>query len=199
MSDQTVQPINAIGDAKQEVKEPTDPIQEEFDAGKGFLAKDEIGQAAVAFHNVLKAHEEKEDQNGIANACNQLGNVCLAREDFDGALNFYQRAWDIVEAEDDPMSMLVLQTQQIKAYQGLKDYPKALDLCLEMVDSYNKDNNPQGTVDILEVMAVIYQESGDVAKAADTLRTIGSIHSHFKHKNIAESYNQKASDLEATV
>jgi Tfp pilus assembly protein PilF len=51
-------------------------------------------------------------------------------------------------------------------------------------------------VAVLEQMADIYQMAGNKEKAADAYRTIASIHSNFKHKDIAQSYLDKAADLE---
>jgi tetratricopeptide (TPR) repeat protein len=199
MSSTSVQPLNSIAPAENEKKNPLDPIQADFDAGKQFLSNKELGQAAVSFHNALKSYEEKNDQNGIANACNQLGHVCLEKGDFSGALEHYQRAWDIIQPQEDTMSIMALSHSLVSAYRGLKEYRKALDVCLTLVRAYKRDNNPQGTVNILETMSEIYVESGDKAKAADSLRTIASIHASFKHKNIAESFRQKATELEESA
>ncbi len=199
MSNKAVQPIGTIARADGADKKPTDPVQAEFEEGKEFLEKREFGQAAVAFHNVLKAHEEKNNQEGIANAAYQLGHVCLEREEFELALSHYQRAWDIIESMNDPMSLFSLSTKLVEVHRGLKNYRKAIDISLDLIEKYNINNNPEGTVNTLEIMADIYLESGDKQKAADALRTIASIHSNFRHKNIAKRFEQKAKELAGKV
>ena len=173
-----------------------DPVQADYDKGKELLGKDELAQAAVALHNALLGYEQKEDQQGIANASNQMGHVCLARKEYDQALKHYSRAWEICEKLHDPMSLLALSNQLILVYRGQGEFQKAKGICLDLLDRYHANNDPRGTVDVLEKMAEIYLEAGDPAKAADAYRTIASIHANFKHKNIAEGYMRKAKDLE---
>lgn len=198
MTKTTLQPIGNIAPVDQK-KKSSDPAQAQYDEGKEFLEKKELAQAALAFHNAFLAFEEKDNQNGIANASNQLGHVCLQRQEYEKALKHYQRAWDICEKQDDPMSLIALSQQLISVRQGLKQYPEAVKLCLELLESYDLNNNPQGAVEILERMADIYIETGDKAKAADGYRTIASIHAKYKHKNIAERFMEKSQALEEAV
>jgi tetratricopeptide (TPR) repeat protein len=194
----TVQPIQTIapmqGSTKMEAS--VDPVQADYEKGKEFLQKNEVSQAAVALHNALIGYQEKGDQHGIANASNQMGHVCLARGDYDQALNHYNRAWEICDKLDDPMSMLALSKQFVLVYRGQGQFKKAITVCLDLLEKHHENNDPQGTVAVLEQMADIYMEAGDKEKAADTYRTVASIHANFKHKNIAEGYLQKAKDIE---
>lgn len=194
--------IQSMGDIKkvgqkEEKKRSSDPIQAEYDDGIEFLKEKDLTQAAVAFHNVLRSYEEKKHQDGIANASNQLGNVCLEKGDFEKAKDHYQRAWDICERFDDPMSLLALSMQLIVVHRGLNNHSEALELCFDMLEAHNLDNNPQGTVATMETIADIYLAQGEKTKAADTYRTIASIHNNFKHKNIAKTFITRAEELEA--
>ncbi len=194
-----IQPLADIKKAgqKEEKKRSSDPIQAEYDDGIEFLKVEDFTQAAVAFHNVLRAYEEKKHQDGIANASNQLGHVCLGKSDFAKAKEHYQRAWDICDRFEDPMSMLAISLQLIVVHRGLNENDKALDICFDMLDVHNANNNPQGTVATMETIADIYLSQGDKSKTADTYRTIASIHNNFKHKNIAEKFITRAKELEA--
>ena len=87
--------------------------------------------------------------------------------------------------------------QLVVGHRGLNENAKALELCLDMLDVHDANNNPQGTVATMETIADIYLAQGDKTNAADTYRTIASIHSNFKHKNIAEKFNVRAKELEA--
>ncbi len=198
MTETTLQPIGKIAPVDQK-KKSSDPAQAQYDEGKEFLEKKELAQAALAFHNALLAFEEKEDLNGIANASNQLAHLCLQRHEYEKALQHYQRAWDICEKQDDSMSLIALSQQLISVRQGMKQYPEALKLCLDLLESYDLNNNPQGAVETLEQMADIYIETGEKAKAADGYRTIASIHAKYKHKNIAERFMEKAQALAEAV
>lgn len=194
-----IQPMADIQKAgkKEEKKRSSDPIQAEYDDGLEFLKEKEFNQAAVAFHNALRGYEEKKHQDGVANASNQLGNVCLAKGEFAKAKIHYQRSWEICERFDDPMSLLALSLQLVVVHRGLNENDKALELCFDMVETHNIDNNPQGTVSVMETISDIYLAQDEKKKAADTYRTIASIHSNFKHKSIAKSFMIRAQELEA--
>jgi tetratricopeptide (TPR) repeat protein len=194
----TVQPIENIapmpGSKKGEAS--VDPLQAEYEKGKELLQKNDFPQAAAALHNALLGYQEKGDQRGIANASNQMGHVCLARREYDQALVHYQRAWEICDKLDDPMSLLSLSKQFVEVYRGQGQFKKAITTCFELLDTYHENNDPQGTVNVLEQMAEIYLEGGEKGRAVDAYRTIASIHANFKHKNIAEGYLQKAKEIE---
>ena len=89
--------------------------------------------------------------------------------------------------------------QLVEVYQGLGKFAAALDTCLDLFDWYTANNDPQGTVGILETMAEMYLESHEPQKAADAYRTIASIHRNYKHQNIAERYMAQAEALEKKV
>ncbi len=184
-------------DSKEEQKS-SDPVEEDYNSGKRYLENGELGQAAVSLHNALLGYEEREDQNGIANASNQMGNVCLQRKEYDQAMAHYQRAWDICEKENDGMSLISLQKQFVLVYRGLKQYDKAIKECLDMLDQYSSNNDPANSVKVLEDLAELYQEDDNLEKAADVFEMIASIHASFKHNSIAENYREKAQALLAS-
>ena len=195
-----VQSLDSIGPmapaAKKEVVKPKGPVEQEYEDGKKFLEKGEYPQAALAFQNVFLAREEEGDEPGMANACNQLGHVCLAKKDYKQALVNYQKTWDICDKLYDPMSLLALRKQFLEVYRGLKDYDKSISICLDLLEIYQENRDPHGTVAIFEDIAAIYIEAGNVPKAADTYRTIASIHKNYNHKKIAAGFIQKAEELE---
>ena len=190
---QTLDSIQTLGGDRKEGSQ--DSVKKEYEEGLRFLEQFEYGQAAVALHNALVGYEQRQDETGIANASNQLGHVCLFRNDYEGALKHYQRALVIVEKANDRMSSLAVLNKIITAQKGLKKYDKAIAVCLDMLDLYQDNRDPQGTVGTLEVMAEIYLEDGQKAKAADAYKTIGSIHKNFRHDTMAAQYLEKATQL----
>ena len=194
-----IQPQEGMKTAPAEAAKSVDPVDKEYEEGKKALEKGEFGPAAVALHNALVGYTEKQNNSGIANASNQLGHLCLSREDFAGALNHYRRALTICEDAHDQMSILTLFGKMVEVYKGLGDYPAAINLCLNMLDIYYENNDPQGSVKILEEMATIYQKGGEPAKAADAYRTISSIHRNFRHDTTAAKYLEKAEKLAGVV
>ncbi len=174
----------------------TDPVQAEYHQGKKYLEQGDTGQAAVALHNALIGFEERNDQSGIANASNQLGNACVQRREYEKALDHYRRAEKICRELGDPLSLTALSRQFVLVYTELGQYKEAVACCLDLLEGYRVNNNPQGTVEVLEKMAGIYVQSGDTDKAADAYRTIASIHKNFRHERMAAGFLQKAEELE---
>ncbi|MBU1564209.1 MAG: tetratricopeptide repeat protein [Proteobacteria bacterium] len=194
---QSLDSIQTLGGDRQEG--PKDSVKKEYAEGLMFIEKKEFGQAAVAFHNALVGFEQRQDENGIANASNQLGQVCLLRSEYEGALRHFQRALGIVEKANDRMSTLAVLNKIVTAHTGLRKYVEAIAACLDMLELYQDNRDPQGTVVTLETMAEIYLEDGQREKAADAYRTIGSIHKNFRHDTTAAQYLEKAAHLETVV
>lgn len=197
MSDtlQNITSIAPMGDKENQGK-LQDPVQSEYEEGKRFLENNESAQAAVALHNALLGYEERGDEKGIANASNQLGHVCLARKDFAQAETHYRRARELCDKFADPASLAALAKKIIEVQRGLNNHEQAIAGCLDLLDVYSANNDPQGTVTILEILAEIYLETKKQALAADSYRTISSIHRNYKHNSIANSYAEKAAELE---
>jgi len=193
-----LQNINSITSAadKSEDKKPSDPLQAQLDEGKRFLENNETGQAAVALHNALLGFEEKKDEVGIANSCNQLGLVCLAKTENEKALTYFNRVYEICDKSNDRMSLLAVSKQYVIAYRGLQQYDNAIKTCLDMLDWYQDNRDPQGAVTTLELMADTYEDAESYTKAADACRTAASIHKNFKHDAIAGKLIEKAEELE---
>lgn len=195
----TIQNINNIGpmkDSGASAAETHDPVKKDYEEGKRFLENGNLSQAAVALHNSLLGFEEKDDKPGIANASNQLGHVCFEKGDYVGAMSHYERALDLCKEFGDPMSIFALTSRFVDVHAKMKDFEKAISLSLDLLDTHHKNNDPRGTVQVLEKMAEIYVEAEKPGKAADTYRTIASIHKNFKHQSIAESFEEKAKELE---
>ncbi len=193
---QDIHSIPKAGQASGDKKDSRSQAQIDYEEGRGYVEKGESALAAVSLHNALRGFEEEDNKEGIANASNQLGHVCLQREEFAKALASYRRAWDICEELGDRISLQAISLQLVQVYRGLKDYRKSLDICLDLLDEYQGNNDPRGTTAVLELMAEVYLDSGELEKAADSYRTMASIHANFKHDKIAESYRQKAADLD---
>jgi tetratricopeptide (TPR) repeat protein len=189
-----LQSIDTIGSMGKPEK-TSDPVQADYEEGKRFLENEAYGQAAVALHNALVGYTEKKDQAGIANASNQLGHVCFARKEYQSALKHYRQALDICEKSNDRMSTLAVLKKIVEVNTALKTYDMALESCLAILDHYHDNRDPQGTVTIMEEIAELYLKLENMEKAADTYRTIASIHKNFRHENIADGFMKKAEEL----
>jgi len=187
----------AAPEKKEEAKKKLSPVEQEYEDGKGFLESGDHAHAALAFHNVMLAHEEAGDENGIANAANQLGNVCMARKEYEQARAHYQRAWDICDKNFDEMSLIALKRQFLAIHKALGENDKVAEILFDFIDIYQSNRDPHGTVAVLEELAELYIETGSRDKAADTYRTIASIHKNYKHEKIAAGFVTKAEELEA--
>lgn len=196
MSDK-IQNINEIAPLNNNSEGTAEtPLQAEYNQGKALLERGETAAAAVALHNALIGFEEKGDETGMANALSQLGLACIQRGDTEKALAHFQRAEEICRGLGDPMSLIWLAKQFVVVYTAAEQYKEAINSCLDLLDHYKANNDPKGSVEILEKIAEIYLQSGEKAKAVDAYTTIASIHRNFKHTKIAESYLEKAEKLE---
>ncbi|MCI5135261.1 MAG: tetratricopeptide repeat protein, partial [Candidatus Electrothrix sp. AW2] len=146
--------------------------------------------------NALKGFEEKGDEQGVANASDRLGDVCLAKKDFTAALEHYQRAYTICEKEEDSFSTLALNKKIAAIYREQGELNKAMEVLFDMVEHYQLTRNPKGMVEVMVVIAELYREKGEPLKAADTYRTVSSIHKNFKHKRMSEEFAALADELE---
>ncbi len=200
MVSQTIQPLSSLGAVDpQKAREEAlkkDPAKRDYLEGRELLKKGDYSQAAMAFHNALKGFEEKGDEQGIANAADRLGDICLEREKFGDALAHYRRAYEICEKEEDSFSLLALNKKIAAVYKKQGELDKALEILFDMIEHYQLTNNPKGAVDVLVVVADVYLELGEKAKAADVYRTVSSIHKNFKHKRRSEEFAALAEELE---
>jgi tetratricopeptide (TPR) repeat protein len=198
MSDQ-VQPAGSIGPMTEPVKKEDealkDPAKADYKAGREFFTQGDYTQAAYALHNALKGFEEQGNEQGVANASDRLGDVCVAKEEYTMALDNFQRAFDICAKEDDIFSLVMLNKKIAGVYKRLGELDKTLDILFDVFDHYSELRDPKGTVEILEVIAEVYTEQGLFEKAADTLRTIAGIHANFKHSKLARQFEERASQL----
>ncbi len=195
---ENLQPLQSIGPVENSGEDPAlqDPAKRDYLEGRRLYAEGNYGEAAQALHNALKGFEEQGDQVGIANACDRLGDVCLARERYALALENYQRAHAICEELEDHFSSLAVNKKMVMAHRKLGHQDTALTILFDMLEHYHLTSNPQGAVNVLEETAAIYKEMGRIQDAADAYRTIASIHANFKHRRKAEHFAEKARALE---
>lgn len=180
----------------QEPEEAKDPAQADYDQGKQILQAGDEALAASCFHNALVGFEQNGDDNGVANASDQLGDICVLREEHEKALEHYQRAYEICDKENDSFSLIALLKKMVVSKRALNKYDEAIKIYLNVIDIYSGYNNPGGTVAAMEELAKLYLEIGERQKSADTYRTIASIHKNFKHNTYAKEFMDKATQVE---
>jgi tetratricopeptide (TPR) repeat protein len=183
-------------DINEGPREAEDPARADYNKGKELRAAGDEAQAASFFHNALVGFEQKGDDQGVANASDQLGDICAARQNHEKAIAHYQRAYTICDKENDMFSLIALQKKMGAAQRALKQYDKAVNIYLNVIDIYAGYNNPAGTVNVMEELAKLYLEMGERQKSADTYRTIASIHKNFKHNRQAQEFMDKAVQVE---
>jgi tetratricopeptide (TPR) repeat protein len=180
----------------QEPEEAKDPAQADYDQGKQILQAGDEALAASCFHNALVGFEQNGDDKGVANASDQLGDICALREEHEKALEHYQRAYEICDKENDSFSLIALLKKMVVSKRALNKYDEAIKIYLNVIDIYSGYNNPAGTVATMEELAKFYLEIGERQKSADTYRTIASIHKNFKHNLHAQEFMDKAAQVE---
>jgi len=147
------------------------------------------------FHNALIGFEQENNENGIANASDKLGDICVEQRNYDKALGHYDRAYAICEKETDRFSLLSLEMKQAHIYFKTKRFQEAVDIYLDILEEYQFLKSPKGAVDTLEILAEVYVAMGEREKAADSYRLAASIHKNFKHKRQAEAFLKKSEEV----
>ena len=181
---------------EQKPAEAEDQAVADYNKGKELRAAGDDSQAALFFHNALVEYEQKGDDKGVANACDQLGDICAGREEHEKAIIHYQRALAICDRENDMFSIIALQKKMAVCQIVLQRFTEAVKIYLNVIDIYAGYNNPAGTVATMEQLAKLYLEMGERQKSADTYRTIASIHKNFKHNTHAQEFMEKAEQVE---
>ncbi len=197
MSDQNQneQPQN-IKLAKPLEDQEKDSAQEDYQSGVDYLSKGDFSMAANAFHNALIGYEQADNQEGVANAYDKLGDLCFQRGDFDKALYYIDKIYVICEEKKDFFSILSLRKKKAACFSSLKKYSEAIALYLDLLDVYEGMQNPESAVKMILNIADIYQEKGELKNCVDAYKTAASIHANYKHPNKAAELMAKAEELE---
>lgn len=174
---------------------PQDQAQTDFENGKKCLQEGDMSMAANSFHNALLGYEEKNNEPGIANASDKLGDICRDRQEYEKALRHYDRALKICEKLDDSPSVLALIKKKSFCHRNLKQMSETLVLYFRMLDIYSDWQNPALSVEILIDIAELYAAIGEREKAADAYKTAAAIHQNFGHTIIAQELHGKAEKL----
>jgi len=188
--------LNQAEQEEDQAEQEEDQARADYNKGKELRAAGDITQAASSFHNALVGFEEKGDDKGVANALDQIGDICAERQDHDKAVVHYQRAFEICHREKDMYSQVALLKKMVVSKKALQQYNEAVKHYLNVIDIYAGYNNPAGTVATMEELAKLYLEMGERQKSADTYRTIASIHKNFRHKRHAQEFMDKAAQVE---
>lgn len=183
----------------QETEEPLEPAQEDYRKGKELRAAGDDMQAVSFFHNALIGFEQKGDDKGVANASDQLGDICASMDEHEKAVSHYQRSYEICQRQKDMFSLVALHKKMAVAKKALGQNDEAVKDYLNVIDIYAGYNNPAGTVATMEELAQLYLEMGERQKSAETFRTIASIHENFKHTLQAREFMDKAAQIEQNV
>jgi tetratricopeptide (TPR) repeat protein len=168
----------------------------DYEKGQEFLKSGDLSQAANACHNALLDYEQHNDEGGVANASDKLGDICLQREDYATALKHFQRAYSICEKAKDLFSLISLKKKMVGIYRQQENFEAAIATTLDLLDIFRSFKNPKRSVEVLESLADLYLAKGDRAKAADAYRTAAAIHDNFKHPRLAEQLREKATAAE---
>ncbi len=180
-----------VAEAEANITQP----RKDYNEGIDFLKNKEQAMAANAFHNALKGWEEEGDLHGVANASDQLGDICADRGDFDTALSHYDRAYKICTDDFDRYSLFGLEKKKAAIFVKMDRFEEALDMYWNIFDEYTGNRDPKGVVETLDTMAEIFIKTGDKEKASDCYKMIAKTHRGFKHKKEAEEYDLKAEEV----
>lgn len=182
---------------KRETEEPKDSTNKDYEEGKIFLGKGDLGQAANAFHNAFIEYEQNNNQEGMANCSDRLGDVCMERKEYEKAINHYEKAFEIIKKLKDTFSEISLNKKLAKCNRELGLFDKAIEIYLTLFDLYSGMRNVGSTVETIIALAETYEAKGEKGKAADALKSAASVHANFNHKKDAQALLERAEAIEA--
>ncbi|MBU0675488.1 MAG: soluble NSF attachment family protein [Proteobacteria bacterium] len=165
-----------------EKKDDKSQAQIDYESGQKFLTNNDLSQATVAFHNALKQFEEEKNENGIANANDKLGDICVSRKEYDRAQKFYAKTYEICKKHEDEFSLFSIEKKLAALMFATDAFEEAIKSYLKILDHYTLMRNPQGSVETLITLAQIYEKKGAGDKAAEAYTMAASIHKNFKHE-----------------
>lgn len=197
MTTQNLQPLESLGPMPKN-ENPADlaPGRKEYLEARKLLDNGKYTEAAMGFHNALRAFEEAGDRIGAANAADRLGDACMGREEWAMALANFERAFAVCVEEEDSFSQLSLNKKMARCLRKLGQTDRALAVYDDMLEHYRLTKNPKGAVDTLEAIAETSMEAGDRAGAAAAWRAAAGVHKNFKHTTAAEELLHKAEAVE---
>ncbi len=169
--------------------------QLDYEAGIKHQQGKEQAMAANAFSNALIGFEEEANKHGVAQAADKLGDICAEREEWDKAIEYYDKAYTICTDDFDRFSLFLLEKKKAEVIRNAGRLNEALAAYINVLDEYSGLNDPQGSTKTLEIIAQLYLELNKKTEAADSYRVIASIYKGFGHGKHAEHYIEKADEL----
>lgn len=196
MSEQPLQmiPTNPGEDGENEAG-PKSQARKDYDQGIAHLDNKEYGMAANAFHNALTGWQEDDNQNGVANASDKMGDLLTEKGDYDKALEYYDKAYEICSTDFDRYSLISLENKKANVFAKLGRFPEAIELYMNLFDEYSGNRDAGNTVAILETLADLYINNDQKDKASECYTLMASIHLSYKHRKESEECEAKAAEL----
>ncbi|MDA3969897.1 MAG: tetratricopeptide repeat protein [Desulfobulbaceae bacterium] len=196
MSEQSLQmiPTNP-GEAGEEPSGPKSQARKDYESGLAHLDNKEYGMAANALHNALVTWQEEDNQNGIANASDKMADLLVAKGNYEKALEYYDKAYEICSTDFDRYSLISLENKKANVFAKLGRFPEAIELYMNLFDEYSGNRDAGNTVAILETLADLYISNDQKDKAADCYTLMASIHLSYKHRKESEECEAKAKEL----
>ena len=192
----SAQEKDQLTESEETTEKEKDPAQVDYENGVEFLTNKNFSQAANAFHNALIGFEQSENKEGLANACDKLGDICSESEEFEKALEHYDKSYEICQSFDDFFSLNALRKKKATCFEGLGRHKDAINTYMDLLEIYQHLKDPASSVSCLLKIAEMYQELDEVRNAIDAYKTAAAVHSNFGHKLKAKELHDKAADLE---
>ncbi|MCK5438215.1 MAG: tetratricopeptide repeat protein [Desulfobulbaceae bacterium] len=180
-------------------EEPKDPATIDYKKGKEYLDIGDLGMAANAFHNAFIEYEQNNNQEGMANCNDRMGDVCIAKKEYEMAISQYKKSLEIIKTFGDIDSEISLRKKVAQCHRELGRFDKAIEIYLTLFDLYSSMRNVKATVETIIALAEVYETNNAPGKAADAYRSAAAIHANFSHKKHAQELLDKAEAIEAKV
>lgn len=133
--------------------------------GKIFLETNKVDSAQFCFNKALEIALSLGDTYAEAGGYEGLANILEAKNDYQGALNYYLRAEKMFDEIGDADALTSVMSNVAEAYANLNQYDNAIKKCLESMDLAREIGSKKSIVDNAKILTICYEEKGNLSEA----------------------------------
>jgi len=114
--------------------------------------------------------EELQDEAGIANCAEKIGDSMLVRGNFNGAITQYQRSLAICEKHNDPLGIVILIEKIIDIFRKQGELENVLSYSFYALEKLENTGDSGRTAMFISTIGDIYERQGKINEALDSYR-----------------------------
>ena len=126
---------------------------------------EEYDEALPLYTEAIKLYADLKNNEGVAVANNNIGNIYLARNDLEAARKYYEKALEIAARGEADSVVMNVYTSLIMIYEAAGDRPKALALSRDAIEASRRIGDIVGEARSINTLGQILSDLGDRASA----------------------------------